>query len=153
MSSGVQIAPAPSKPAPSTGLPAIVLFDYDPAAIAAVNGIKHYLRVKFSQFTPDRQEEAVVITSYEQMIADNESVLRSPNVRVIALSNERFSNPRTDGLVYAYLPPDTSAAILERLIDNAVDHIHLLSSRRGVTDKLAGAQREIEDLNLIGASL
>ena len=79
--------------------------------------------------------------------------LRAPNVRVIALSDQRFRDTRLDGSVYAYLPVDTPAPLLERIFDNAIDHMHLVLTRREANDKLALANSEIHELNQIGAAL
>ena len=79
--------------------------------------------------------------------------MRAPNVRVIALSDERFRDARLDGSVYAYLPRNTPVALLERMFDNAIDHMHLVQTRREANDKLALANSEIYELNHIGAAL
>src|SRR5262249_31607060 len=84
---------------------------------------------------------------------DKGPLLRAPNVRVIALSDWRFKDPRTDGVVYTYLPVNTPPGLVERAIDNAADHIHLLATRREVNERLAGATKEIQELNAIGAAL
>src|SRR5438270_3811897 len=39
------------------------------------------------------------------------------------------------------------------MVDNAIDHIHLLATRQEVNARLAGATREINELNQIGAAL
>jgi GAF domain-containing protein len=71
---------------------------------------------------------------------------------VIALSDWRYSDPRTDGLVYLYLPVKTPASLVERAIENAADHIHLLATRRDVNQRLAGTTREIQEISAIGAA-
>src|SRR6202165_1734060 len=83
----------------------------------------------------------------------NYSQLRVPNVRVLALAKSRFKNPRTDGAVYAYLPPDIPTELLERTVDNALDHIHLVQTRHEVNERLAGVTQEIHELNQIGVAL
>jgi HD-GYP domain-containing protein (c-di-GMP phosphodiesterase class II) len=55
--------------------------------------------------------------------------------------------------VYAYLPILTPPEIMERMVDNAIDHIQLLHNRREINEKLTGATREIHELNQIGAAL
>jgi HD-GYP domain-containing protein (c-di-GMP phosphodiesterase class II) len=87
------------------------------------------------------------------MIAEKATMLRAPNVRVIAFSDWRFRDPRTDGVVYAYLPMKTPPGIVERTIDNALENIHLLATRREVNERLTGATKEIRELNAIGAAL
>ena len=66
---------------------------------------------------------------------------------------DRFRDARLDGSVYAYLPVNTPAALLERMFDNAIDHMHLVLTRREANDKLALANSEIHELNHIGAAL
>ena len=71
----------------------------------------------------------------------------------LALTNFRFKDPRNDGAVYAYLPPDVPETLLERMADNALDHIHLVHTRHEVNQRLAGASQEIHELNQIGMAL
>ena len=97
--------------------------------------------------------ENVFILADEELFAQNLKSLRAPNVRVIALSDHRFHDTRLDGSVYAYLPVNTPAALLERTFDNAIDHMHLVLTRREANDKLALANTEIHELNRIGAAL
>ncbi|HWR17363.1 MAG TPA: HD domain-containing phosphohydrolase [Terriglobales bacterium] len=145
-----------SAPREKTGfqnLPAVVFFEGDDVAKASLAGLQHYLRLNFDDFGKDRDSETVVVTSLERMIAEKASLLRAPNVRVIALSDWRYRDPRTDAVVYAYLPVMTPPGLVERAIDNAIDHIHLLATRRDVNERLAGATKEIRELNAIGAAL
>jgi HD-GYP domain-containing protein (c-di-GMP phosphodiesterase class II) len=74
-------------------------------------------------------------------------------VRIIALADTPFRDVRLDGLVYSYAPPATEVSLLERLIANAFDHIHLLSTRREYAQRLEHAAHEIHELNQIGAAL
>jgi HD-GYP domain-containing protein (c-di-GMP phosphodiesterase class II) len=97
--------------------------------------------------------ENVFVVADEELFAQNLKSLRAPNVRVIALSDQRFRDPRLDGSVYAYLPVNTPAPLLERTFDNAIDHMHLVLTRREANDKLALANSEIHELNRIGAAL
>ena len=46
-----------------------------------------------------------------------------------------------------------SQDLLERMIDNALDHIHLVQSRQEVNQRLSGASQEIHELNQIGIAL
>jgi HD-GYP domain-containing protein (c-di-GMP phosphodiesterase class II) len=134
-------------------LPAVVFFPGDDVAKASIATLQHYLRLSFDDFAKGRESETILITSLERMISDKVALLRAPNVRVIALSDWRYKDPRIDGVVYAYLPVNTPAALVERTIDNALDHIHLLATRRDVNERLAGATKEIHELNAIGAAL
>ncbi len=97
--------------------------------------------------------ENVFVLADEELFAQNLKSLRAPNVRVIALSDHRYRDTRLDGSVYAYLPVNTPAALLERTFDNAIDHMHLVLTRREANDKLALANSEIHELNRIGAAL
>lgn len=145
--------PTPRSSTPFRNLPAVVFFPGDEHAKASIAGLQQYLRLTFDEFAKGRDSETILITSLERMIAEKAPVLRAPNVRVIALSDWRFRDPRTDGVVYAYLPMKTPPSLVERTIDNAVDHIHLLATRRDVNQRLAGATKEIHELNAIGAAL
>lgn len=154
MSSTAKVAPP--RGATNTAfrnLPAVVFFPGDDVARASIAGLQHYLRLTFEDFASGRESETIVITSFERMISDKVTTLRAPNVRVIALSDERYKDPRIDGVVYAYLPMSTPPGLVERTIDNALDHIHLLATRRDVNERLAGATKEIHELNAIGAAL
>ncbi len=134
-------------------LPAIVYFPGDELAQEAIRGLQHFLRLTFEDLAKGRRSATVLVTSLERMIVDKAAVLRAPNVRVIALSDWRFRDPRTDGVVYAYLPTKTPPALVERTIDNALDHIHLLASRLDVNERLAGTTKEIHELCAMGAEL
>ncbi|MGZ4814446.1 MAG: HD-GYP domain-containing protein [Terriglobales bacterium] len=154
MSSSAKVAPPRGTAnAAFRNLPAVVFFPGDDLAKASITGLQHYLRLSFDDFAKGRESETILITSIERMIADKVALLRAPNVRVIALSDARYKDPRIDGIVYAYLPVNTPPALVERTIDNALDHIHLLATRRDVNERLAGATKEIHELNAIGAAL
>jgi hypothetical protein len=133
-------------------LPAVVYFEGDDVAKASIAGIQHFLRLSFNDFAKGRESETVLLTSLERMILEKAHLLRVPNVRVIALSDWRYSDPRTDGVVYLYLPVKTPASLVERAIENAADHIHLLATRRDVNQRLAGTTREIQEISAIGAT-
>ena len=153
MSSTAKVAPHGAANTAFRNLPAVVFFPGDEAARSSIAGLQHYLRLSFDDFAKGREAETILITSFERMIAENVAVLRVPNVRVIAIADERYKDPRIDGVVYAYLPFHTPPELVERTIDNALDHIHLLATRRDVNERLAGATNEIRELNAIGAAL
>src|SRR3954462_5518841 len=144
-----KVASAAPKP-----LPLVVHFQGDDEVLRALDGMNKYRRIAFHDLekVTDEIEQVVVITREEQLKGQYEA-LRKPQVRVIALSNDRFKDARLDGGVYAYLPERTPRPIVERMIDNALDHIQLLANRKEITDRLSGATREIRDLNQIGAAL
>jgi len=149
------IKPVPAKAGTQTALralPAVCCPEGDSVALQAVKGIKTYARIPFSSLE-QREAETVVLLSSEHTLANFSHVLRAPNVRVIALSDKQFKDPRMDGGVYTYLPPNIPSTLMERAVENALDHIHLLATRRDVNERLAGATKEINDLNLIGAAL
>ena len=133
-------------------MPAVIAVDGDDIAFRALKGLQRYARLKLADLE-GREAETIVLVSSERLLSQLQISLRAPNIRVIALSEKRFSDPRMDGAVYGYLPPDTPPALVERMLDNALDHIHLLQTRREVNERLAGATKEISDLNAIGAAL
>src|SRR5690242_2104649 len=118
---------ATSKPAvSSTGfraLPLLVVFDQDPIANLLV-GMNRFRRIPFSALADAPQQvEQIFIVSSEDQIAKHYEICRRPNVRIIALTHQRFRDSRADGAIYAYLPPNIAQDILERQIDNALDHV------------------------------
>jgi HD-GYP domain-containing protein (c-di-GMP phosphodiesterase class II) len=133
-------------------MPAVIVFDGDDVAAQAIAGIQHYARLKFTALQ-ERQAETIVVLSSDRQLAEHITELRVPNVRVIAVSAQRFRDARTDGAVYAYVPPGTPPGLVERIMDNALDHIHLLATRREVNERLGEATKEIHELNAIGAAL
>ena len=138
----------------SRPLPLVVFFEGDDTARKSLAGVQRYRRIAHQALGSEfDQVEHIYIVTREYQVEDHYAVLRKPNVRVLALSDTRFKDPRNDGAVYAFLPAVTPTAILERMVDNAIDHIQLLSNRREITAKLQGATKEIHDLNQIGAAL
>lgn len=135
-------------------LPLVVHFEADELCKGVMVGVKRYRRMAFEDMEAKHREvERVVITSSETLLSKHYSEVRAPHSRVIALSEDRFKDARVDGAVYAYLPPSTPSHLLERMVDNALDHIRLLEARREVNERLAGATQEIHELNQIGAAL
>lgn len=135
-------------------LPIIAFFDDDPVASRYFHEVRRFRRLSFQQaIAEDPEVECIVILSKEHLLDRYYAQLRVPNVRVLALAHHRFNDPRTDGAVYAYLPPDVSEVLLDRMVDNALDHIHLVHSRQEVNQRLAGASQEIHELNQIGVAL
>jgi HD-GYP domain-containing protein (c-di-GMP phosphodiesterase class II) len=141
-------------PARSRRLPSAIYFDSDTLAGTVVRQCGRIQHSSMESFDPARLSgENVFVFAEERFFAAHLKQLRAPNFRVIALSDERFRNARLDGLVYAYLPRNTPPALLERMFDNAIDHMHLVQTRRETNDKLALANSEIYELNHIGAAL
>jgi HD-GYP domain-containing protein (c-di-GMP phosphodiesterase class II) len=114
-------------------------------------------RIPYATFESADEErlasENVFVVSDELLLERHLKRLRTSNARVIALSDSRFREARLDGTVYAYLPVDIPSSLLELMFDNAVDHMHLVATRRDTNDKLALANSEIHELNQIGAAL
>src|ERR1041384_347360 len=129
-------------------LPFVVYFEGDETGKKAMLGVQKYRRIPFENMDSQGTEvERILLVSREELLEEHYNVARSPNLRVIALSGKRFKDPRLDGVVYSYLPPETPTALVERMVDNAVDHIHLILSRRDLGEKLAHATHEINELN------
>jgi HD-GYP domain-containing protein (c-di-GMP phosphodiesterase class II) len=135
-------------------LPIITYFESDTLAAKYFIGVQRFRRVLFNQLSADHAEaEKIILVSKEDLVEQHYNQLRIPNARVLALTNSRFRDPRNDGVVYAYLPSDVPEPLLERMADNALDHIHLVHTRHEVNQKLAGASQEIHELNQIGMAL
>ncbi|HEY6248750.1 MAG TPA: HD domain-containing phosphohydrolase [Candidatus Angelobacter sp.] len=141
-------------PPAQRALPIVSYFDNDPVGRRHLVGVQRYRRLPFESVARESPAVArVILVSQEDLLKEHYQQLRVPNVRILALANEPFKDPRNDGAVYAYLPPDVPQRLLERMVDNALDHIHLIQSRHEVNERLAGASREIDELNQIGAAL
>jgi HD-GYP domain-containing protein (c-di-GMP phosphodiesterase class II) len=144
----------PVLPGRSRKLPCAIYFESDAVARAAVTQCARIQHGSYEALNPERLSgEVVFVVAEQELFAEHYKRLRAPNVRVIVLSDTRFRDPKFDGSVYAYLPASTPAALLERMFDNAVDHMHLVQTRRESNDKLALANSEIYELNHIGAAL
>ncbi len=135
-------------------LPIITYFESDVLAAKYFIGVQRFRRLLFHKLSAEHAEaEKIVLISNEDLVEQHYNELRIPNTRVLALANSRFRDPRNDGVVYAYLPHGIPEPLLERMADNALDHIHLVHTRHEVNQKLAGASREIHELNQIGMAL
>jgi HD-GYP domain-containing protein (c-di-GMP phosphodiesterase class II) len=135
-------------------LPIVAYFSEDVVAAKYFNGVQRFRRMHFEELTAEHADaERVVLVSKEDLVERHYNQLRVPNTRVLALTNSRFKDPRNDGAVYAYLPYDVPDSLIERMADNALDHIHLVHTRHEVNQRLAGASQEIHELNQIGMAL
>ena len=147
-----------AKPLP---LPVVVYFCADRAAEKATAGMHAFRRVELESLEGRpanggrlaRGAERVVVASSEWLLAHAADTLRAPNIRIIALADRRFRDPRVDALVYAYLPVNTPLDLLERMVGNALEHMNLLDTREKLGERLALAAHEIQELNRIGAAL
>ncbi len=135
-------------------LPILAYFEEDAIARQFPIGTHRFRRMSFENTLQENPAiERVVTVSSEEIVQKHYSDLRVPNVRVLALSKNRFKDARLDGAIYAYLPPDVPPELLERTLDNALDHIHLVQTRHEVNERLAGVTGEIHELNKIGVAL
>ena len=154
MSASASSTTATTTPPGVRPLPFVVYFTDDALGKTAMMGTKKYRRIAFESLVSQPEDvERILFVSQEHFLENNYNFARSPNVRVIGLSEKRFRDARLDGIIYCYLPPETPNPIVERMVDNAIDHIHLIVSRRELGEKLAGATHEIHELNQIGAAL
>ncbi len=133
-------------------MPAVICFDGDTLAHNAIAGCQRYARLKYPELE-SREAETIVVVSSERLLAQYQPLLRAPNIRIIALSDTRYHDARLDGAVYGYLPMNSPPMLVERMMDNALDHIHLLATRREANERADRATREISELNAIGAAL
>jgi HD-GYP domain-containing protein (c-di-GMP phosphodiesterase class II) len=155
------IKPEPVALAKAQLLPVVVYFSADRIAEKATAGMHAFRRVELESLEGRpanggrlaRGAERVVIASSEWLLAHAADMLRAPNVRIIALADHRFHDPRIDALVYAYLPVNTPLGLLERMVGNALEHMNLLDTRERLGERLAMAAHEIQELNQIGAAL
>lgn len=135
-------------------LPIIAYFPDDAVTVRQISGIQRFRRMPFEKATDEHPSiERVIVVSKEGLVEKHYGQVRVPNTRVLALARDKFRDSRNDGAVYAYLPPDVPQSLLERMIDNALDHIHLVQSRHEVNERLAGASQEIHELNKVGVAL
>jgi HD-GYP domain-containing protein (c-di-GMP phosphodiesterase class II) len=146
-----------TKAAPSSTLrvlPLLVCFDEEPDIRQRLLDVSRYRRVSFeNSLTLPADVERIVISGSELLLTQSYDEIRRPTCRLIGLTDQRFHDPRIDALVYAYLPADTPQPLLERTLDNALDHIHLIHVREQINERLRGVTREIQELNKIGAAL
>jgi HD-GYP domain-containing protein (c-di-GMP phosphodiesterase class II) len=135
-------------------LPIIAYFEEDAVTARYFIGVQRFRRMHFEGLSAEHADvERIVLVSKEDLVERHYNQLRVPNTRVLALTNSRFKDPRNDGAIYAYLPHDVPEALLDRMADNALDHIHLVHTRHEVNQRLAGASQEIHELNQIGMAL
>jgi HD-GYP domain-containing protein (c-di-GMP phosphodiesterase class II) len=146
-----------TKAAPSSALrvlPLLVCFNEEPEIQQRILDLPRYRRISFERsLTLPADVERIVISGSELLLTEFYDEIRKPTCRLIALTDDRFHDPRIDGLVYAYLPSSTPHPLLERTVDNALDHIHLIHVREQINERLRGVTREIQELNKIGAAL
>jgi HD-GYP domain-containing protein (c-di-GMP phosphodiesterase class II) len=143
--------PTPSIP-PQRHLPAALYFPGDEVAKKLVGACARFYRSSVDGVDLFHGTN-VIVTTDERALIEFQRTTRSAHVRIIAISDLRFHDPRADGAVYAYLPRSAGYPLLERMIDNAIDHMNLLATRQEAHERLALATHEINELNHIGAAL
>ena len=95
------------EPLAPRALPIVAYFDNDPVARGHLIGVQRFRRLPFETGMQENPAiSRVVLVSLEDLVKENYHKMRVPNIRVLALTNEPFKDPRNDGAVYAYLPPD-----------------------------------------------
>ncbi len=137
-------------------LPVVVYARGDLTAREALKGSHKFMHVVLDRNAPRPRHDKglVLLTSSERGLREVWEGLRGDTrLRVVALSDERFRDPRLDGAVYGYLPPGTPMPLVERMVENALGDIHLASARQDFNQRLADAWREIDELNRIGVAL
>src|SRR3954469_976258 len=135
-------------------LPLLVSFDEEIDIRRNLLEIPRYRHLSFENSLQLPSElERIVISGHEQLLSKYYEEVRRPTCRLIGMTDHRFHDPRIDALVYAYLPAHPRHTFLERTIDNALDHIHLIHVREQINERLRGVTREIQELNKIGAAL
>jgi HD-GYP domain-containing protein (c-di-GMP phosphodiesterase class II) len=95
----------------------------------------------------------VFLASSEQALAEDWGNLRHDAVRIIALSEACYTDPRLDAAVFAYLPPSTPIPLVGRMIENALRDIRRDSLHHQSAEQLRIASAEIDELNRIGVAL
>lgn len=139
---------------PMRGLPVLLAFDSDTTARHMLTRTQRFRRASYEDLASLAEDtDKVLLTSSERLLRERLDTMRAARLRVIAISDARFKDPRTDGAVYSYLTASTPTDLFERMVDNAVDHIHLVATRREVNERLVFATKEIHELNQIGAAL
>ena len=124
-------------------LPLLVFFDEEIEIRRNLVDIPRYRPIAFeSALKLPADVERIVISGEESLLLRFYEEIRKPSFRLIALTGHRFHDPRLDALVYAYLPANTPHELLERTIDNALDHIHLIHVREQINERLRGVTRE-----------
>ncbi len=134
--------------------PTLIYFESDELARICTAGMARFFRRSFENLDGSFPDSGgVVVISSEPLLAENYEILHAPNLRLLALCEARFREPRLDGVVYSYLPPQTPRDLVERMVDNALEHLHLTFSRRDLNERLMAVTGEIHQLNQIGAAL
>src|SRR3954454_21075587 len=113
--------PAALKPSISTppgrGLPFLAFFETDDVARKAIVTVHRFRKIPFENLHGHPPEvDRILVTASERLLTRTRERMRAQNLRVIALADERFKDPRLDGSVFAYLPLNTSGDLIERMV-------------------------------------
>jgi len=147
--------PVPSPEAFAAARPAAILsfFPADPQAEATLRSISDVDPIPFDQLDAESEEAIVILVVNPVRLSQHIQEARRDNVRVIAISDERYEDIELDSAVHSYLPSHTPSGILRRTVDSAVAHVFLWNGFQMLDDRFEGLTREIQELNQIGAAL
>jgi HD-GYP domain-containing protein (c-di-GMP phosphodiesterase class II) len=135
-------------------LPVVLYFSGDVAARKAIKGILNFTCAAWRSGTSHHKKGAVLLSSCERTLHEHWTRWRGDErLRVIALSDERFSDAGLDRAVYAYLPVHTPPPLVERMVENAFSDIRVSGMRQYSDQRLDEADWQIDELNRIGAAL
>jgi HD-GYP domain-containing protein (c-di-GMP phosphodiesterase class II) len=95
----------------------------------------------------------VLVVSSEPALAENWANLPLGAMRIIALSEACYIDPRLDAAVFAYLPPSTPIPLVGRMIESALCDIRRENLHHQSAEQLRIASAEIDELNRIGVAL
>ena len=139
----------------ATSRPAAILsyLANDPEGEHLIRSVADIDPICFTALDQERTEAIVLLCVNPVRLSQNLAQARRENVRVIAISTDRYEEMAIDSAVHAYLPPNIPADILRRTVDNAVAHILLCDSFHTLDDRYARLTREVRELNRIGAAL
>jgi HD-GYP domain-containing protein (c-di-GMP phosphodiesterase class II) len=134
-------------------LPVIVYFEEDDFARAALSGSRKLNRISWHADAVAPTDFLVLITTSEQLLTKYRQELPSDGLRVIALSDNRFSDPELDAAVFGYLPADTPGPLIDRFVENALNDIRAEMLHRELLERVKASADEIDELNRIGIAL
>ncbi len=125
----------------------------DLVASAVINSLLKLRRAFWRDPTLRSVAGQVLLASSEQALAEHWGDLRQRAVRIIALSEKCYEDPRLDAAVFAYLPPSTPIPLVGRMIESALRDICRDNLHHQSAEQLKIASAEIDELNRIGVAL
>src|SRR5256885_14337517 len=82
---------------PARGLPILLTFEGDSLARRMVSRIQRFRRASYDDLQEIPAEvDRVLITSSEKMLTEHLGEMRSAKMRILAVSDNRFKDPRTE---------------------------------------------------------